>query len=144
MLRWWNSDLAKQKCMILNLARKIRQRPSSSENLKNDFEEAKSKHFKDCHRAKRTCWQSYCCNIDNPQKVALLNKVLKHERKNNNIGLLKDTNGVFTNSIESSLDLLLKIHFPESGSIQDKMNKIPVKRILYPILKRPLRAVNWR
>ena len=106
--------------MILNLARKIRQRPFSSENLKNDFEEAKSKYFKDCRRAKRSCWQSYCLNIDNPQKVALLNKVLKHERKNNNIGLLKDTNGVFTNSIESSLDLLLKTHFPESERIQAK------------------------
>ena len=127
MLRWWNSDLEKQKCKILNLARKIRQRPSSSDNLKNDFEEAKSKYFKACRRARRTCWKSYCNNIDNPQKVALLNKVLKHERKNN-IGLLKDTNGVFTNSIESSLDLLLKTHFPESESIQVKMNKTIVKK----------------
>ena len=116
MLRWWNDDLSRQKRAILNLARIIRQSQTPDENLKNELSSAKKLFYKATRKARRLNWQKFCEDIDSPKKVSLLNKVLKNDRKNH-IGILKDQDNVFSNSMEDTLDLLLATHFPESEKI---------------------------
>ena len=65
-------------------------RPSSS--VKNKFDLEKRKFFKACRKSKRDSWKNFTSGIDNPQKMALLNRILKSNRFGG-IGLLKNQNG---------------------------------------------------
>ena len=79
----------RQKLAILNLARIIRLSQTPDENLKNKLRSAKKLFYKATWKARRLNWQKLWEDIDSPQKVSFLNKLLKNDTKNHT-GILKD------------------------------------------------------
>ena len=112
---FWNNDLEKSRRLSLNLDRHMQNRPSSS--VKSDFENAKKSHFKAVRKARRKSWQSFINDVNNPKKMATLNRILKSNNRSE-IGLIKNQNGVYSKSVLESLDILLETHFPESVPLE--------------------------
>jgi len=73
-------------------------------------------------RSKKVSWQRKCEEIESTEEGSRLYKLLSKDT-NVSIGSFKKSDGSYTNTLEESLELLLKVHFPNCITLTS-MNKI--------------------
>jgi len=125
---WWNRELE-----------------SLRKEVKEIFKLAKTADCKECwgeyrdlckayktkiKKAKKDSWESFCSGIENTLETARLRKVLA----NNPVapGLIKTTNGEWTNNAMESLSTLMEVHFPGNEDPSTISNKQSQRRRIPP------------
>lgn len=106
---WWSNELqnAKQEVKRLYVLHDRNPTVETEEALKS----AKKSFKKDIRRAKRSSWREFCEAIESPKTMAKLNKVITHSSQNE-IGLLKNIDGVYAKSVNETINILMNTHLP--------------------------------
>ena len=110
-VKWWSEKLNNLKNEVNKKSRQKKQ--SKTLNKHNEYISAKNLYKYEVRKAQRNSWKNHEDSIDNPQKMAKFNKLVKNacfER----VGLLKKPDGFYTKDSQESVALLLNTHFPGS------------------------------
>ena len=73
--RWWNQELNSKWLEVNKLNREFLHSPNASR--KANYRSAKKQLMKDIRSAKRQNWKQFCDQINDPNSMALLNRILK-------------------------------------------------------------------
>ena len=113
---WWN-----EKCTIARrTAHRIARRAAlrGSPTLRKLASHAQRKYQEAIKDAKRDSWRDFIADIDSVPEMSRVNKILKTlNGPSVELGLIKDNQGVLAPDKQSSLELLLNDHFPQSTLI---------------------------
>ena len=115
--RWWNQELNSKWLEVNKLNREFLHSPNASR--KANYRSAKKQLMKDIRSAKRQNWKQFCDQINDPNSMALLNRILK-QGPHQKIGLLKKPDGTFAKDFKESINLLMDEHFPRSVPLSKK------------------------
>ena len=112
---WWNDDLNLQYKKVNQLWREKQKSPN-----KAALYLAEKKHFlKNVRKAKRKSWKSFCNQINDPNSMISLNRIVKNGVQTK-IGLLKNKDGKYARTINESIDILMESHFKRSVQISQE------------------------
>ena len=122
---WWTNELQSQKQEVIRLA-KIKLRHPTAANI-DSYASARKAFSKNVRKAKRAHWREFLESIDSPKNMTRLNKVISKSSAKNDISLLKRSDGTYTNSVKSTLELLMKTHLPGCEPVTQIKNKLPAQ-----------------
>lgn len=108
---WWSNNLERLRTETRKLFNRAKE-PAGWIR----YQKALTEYNREIRKAKRASWRLFCEEVNNTPQGARLHKMLA-KAPTNQIGLLKKPDGTYTNSEEESLQLLSKIHFPDSTDI---------------------------
>ena len=111
---WWNDALYVQSKKVDKLARVQLSTPNAANKARYLAE--KKLLMKNIRKSKRQTWQNFCNSINDPNTMAIFNKIVKGGRQPK-IGLLKKADGTFARDINESISVLMASHFPKSVEI---------------------------
>ena len=112
---WWNDSLYAQSQKVDKLARVQLSTPNSDNKARYLAE--KKLLMKNIRKSKRQTWQKFCDSIDDPNNMAIFNKIVQSGGQPKKIGLLKKSDGTFARDINESISILMESHFPKSVEI---------------------------
>ena len=113
---WWNCELDRLKERVQECfdEYKINSNRQNSQLYRTATREYKSA----MQKAKRTSWYKFQEEVKSLRDIARLNNVIKRLPRTE-VGLLKNTNGEYTNTPEESVDLLMNKCFPGCTAIPE-------------------------
>ena len=110
-ISWWNQDLAERR-------KKVRRLFNAAKKSGNwtDYKRNLTDYNKALRQAKRESWRRHCEEIEKAPECARLHRVLSKDRQSA-IGSIQLENGEYTSTERSTLEELLRVHFPGSEII---------------------------
>jgi hypothetical protein len=122
-LGWWTNELHKLK----RKARVSYHRNELAPNEDNRKEyDADKKHYKKILRkTKRQHFRQKCTDISDFKTLSKLNKALQQHNNNKHLGMVYNSQGEMTESVEEMADVLLDTHFP--GSTKHRLPDIKIE-----------------
>lgn len=111
---WWNKHL---KCLRDKVRRLFNKAKLSQEW--DVYRKTLTQYNKEVRRAKRHSWRKFCAEINDVPACSRIHKVLAKDNTVLEVSFLKKENGTYTDTIEESLEMLTKAHFPGSHITSD-------------------------
>ena len=122
---WWNENLAKCRSEVRKLFNKAKAGRIDWELYRASL----GRYNKAIRKAKRSSWRSFCSSVDSLPEAARLHKVLA-KGQTSTAGLLKKTDGTFTQCQTETMELLMSTHFP--GSTQGSFVESLANNLTFP------------
>ena len=118
---WWNEFLSKSRKKVRKLENKaynnlLRQpgREKEREVALKEYKDAKTKYNNDIRQAKRETFRCFLEKMNDIGSSARLHKLLA-KNHSNSLGALRHADGTYTENSKQTLELMAKVHFPESS-----------------------------
>jgi hypothetical protein len=86
----------------------------TEENI-DDYKEQEKEYKKAIRRAKRQHFKNRCSEIKNFKDLSRLNKAMQQHQNNKHLGMVNDSSGNLTETVEEMADTLLNTHFPNNS-----------------------------
>lgn len=106
---WWNKDLEKLKKKVRGLSRKYKRDP---QRFREEYLSSLSAYKKQIRRRRTEGWRDFCNEVEKVSEASRLFRVLS-KGKDLVSGWIKSSEGVYPETSEENLDILLKEHFPD-------------------------------
>lgn len=126
---WWNAGLQKLRSEVRRLFNKAKE--------DQDWETYRSKltqYNTEIRKSKRKAWRKFCEEVSDTPACSRIHKVLAKDGCTvKEVGFIKKEDGNYTNTLQESLEELLKAHFPASTVLgpQWRLN-VPAARLSRP------------
>ena len=122
---WWNEFLRKSRQKVRKLEnrahnKQLREpgREEDRENALKEYKEAKTKYNNDIRQAKRETFRCFLEKMNDIGSSARMHKLLSKNHANS-LGALRQDDGSYTVNSKQTLELMAKIHFPESSILNE-------------------------
>ena len=122
---WFTDRLREQRKFVRRLwnrSKKKIKRGHFNDPIVKQYQVELTLYKNEIMRSKKISWQRRCEEIESTEEGSRLCKLLSKDT-NVSIGSFKKPDGSFTHNLEESLELLLKVHFPNS-IVLTQMNQV--------------------
>ena len=110
---WWNLEISELRKKVRRLFNKAK-----GTGHWEEYKASLTQLNKAIRRAKRSSWKEYCQNIEGVSEGARIMKIMS-KSPFTRVSSVRDSHGNLTDSGESTLKELLKVHFPDSKEVRD-------------------------